>query len=213
MNENVWWNIGVMDITEVDATHSSVHCVVIQSSTQRWLLAVAFREVFVLMMALYCNTVAFVIVLWLVFFLNAGDIKRVEQASACPVAEMGDDLPKNSNGNSILGGVWLLMLKNSKCSLFVERYRPHERMWSGSSISVYNRGERKFVIPFCFTLYSELRLLWKGHCLPKDCTYTGALLDVGLGMCYRNSGCSCSETAWQLGFNLFFFVKKGGGLW
>lgn len=80
-------------------------------------------------------------------------------------------------------------------------------------ISVHNRGERKIIIPFCFTLYSELRYLWKGHLLPKDCTHTGELPDVGLGMCYWNTACSCSDTVLSDNgdsnfFGFFFFLVE-----
>lgn len=124
---------------------------------------------------------------------------------------MGEDLPDSCQRTAMESPHWfmsgfflLLMLKNSKCSLFVGRYRLQESMWSGSPISVKNRGEREVQIPSCFILYSELRYLWEGHFLPKDCTYTGVPPDVGLGMCCWNTACSCSETVWQWWCNLFF---------
>jgi len=72
-----------------------------------------------------------------VFFLNAGNTnKRRGHAPECTVAEMGDctclmhatEQQMESPYGPTSGFSLLLMLENSNWSLFVERYRPYERV-------------------------------------------------------------------------------------
>lgn len=85
------------------------------------------------MVGFYRNTVSFVIKLWPVFFLNAGNInKRIGYVPACTIAEGGDcafliharEQQIESPYRPTFGVYLLVMLKNSKCFLFVRRYRP-----------------------------------------------------------------------------------------
>lgn len=158
----------MVDKIVVDAFYSSVHSLRCCSafdlhSTILWLLAVVSTEV-VLVMSLYCNTASFVIKLWPVFFLKA-DNKRIGYDPTCSITEMGNctclicarEQQMESPYGSAFGFHLLLMLKNSKCPLFVGGYRMYGRIWRGSSISVYSRGQGNFLIPFWFEVYSELR--------------------------------------------------------